>query len=257
MPQEVDVRSDLKTAAVLAGTAGIFGAVTVPLLLPAVFERVSPEQRALPIPLPLFCVAIAVQFLIVYGMLALLGLRLARARDREPAPLLTAVWTRTRVNRFASPASLAFATGILCGLALIVVIALIQRFAPHTLPDLLHPSSLWGALSASAAASFSEEILFRLFVLGALLRILPMSSTMTAIAVVTSSLLFGAFHAPAAIFLFGGLQNVPPLFWVWMVVLNGLIGIACAAWFLRAGIGAAILVHFGADLVWHVLSQGL
>jgi hypothetical protein len=26
-------------------------------------------------------------------------------------------------------------------------------------------------------------------------------------------------------------------------------------WYLRSGIGGAILVHFGADLVWHVLTQ--
>ena len=57
------------------------------------------------------------------------------------------------------------------------------------------------------------------------------------------------------VFLFGGLANVPPLFWVWMVGLNALIGVACAVWFLRLGIEGAILVHAGADLVWHVLTQ--
>jgi len=72
---------------------------------------------------------------------------------------------------------------------------------------------------------------------------------------VVSSLLFGALHAPAAMFLFGGLQNVPHLSWVWMVALNALVGVACAVWYLRIGIGGAILVHFGADLVWHVVSQ--
>jgi hypothetical protein len=61
--------------------------------------------------------------------------------------------------------------------------------------------------------------------------------------------------APAAVFIFGGLHNVPTLFWVWMVSLNAFVGVACAVWYLRVGIGGAILVHFGTDLVWHVLSQ--
>ena len=75
------------------------------------------------------------------------------------------------------------------------------------------------------------------------------------IAVAGSSLLFGALHAPAAGFVFGGFDKVPPLFWVWMVSLNAFVGVACAVSYLRIGIGGAVLVHLGTDLVWHVLSQ--
>jgi membrane protease YdiL (CAAX protease family) len=224
-------------------------------LLPSISELVPPEQRTLPLPLPLFCVVLAIQFLVFYGLLALAGLRLARARNREPAPLLSAVWTGQRPSSVSLPAGLAFGTGLLCGVALVAAVTLIKLFLPQTLPSTLHPSSFWGALLASATASFGEEILCRLFLLSALLRILPVSGKSTVAAVAVSSLLFGALHAPAAVFLFGGLQNVPPLAWVWVFALNALVGVACAAWYLRSGIGAAILVHFGADLVWHVASQ--
>jgi membrane protease YdiL (CAAX protease family) len=255
MSQGVSIVDDLKTAAVLAGSAGLLGAVTFPLLLPSIFERLPPDQRTLPLPLPLFCVVLAIQVLIIYGLLALAGLRLARARNREPAPLLSAIWTSKPPNRVGLPAGWAFGTGVLCGIALVGAIALIKRLLPQTLPAVLHPSSFWGALLASATASFGEEILCRLFLLSALLRVLPVSSKGTVIAVVVSSLLFGALHAPAAAYLFGGLDNVPHLFWVWTVFLNALVGVACAVWYLRIGIGGAILVHFGADLVWHVLSH--
>jgi hypothetical protein len=255
MSRAVSITHDLKTAAVLAGSAGLLGAATVPLLLSSIFELVPPEQRSLPLPLPLFCVVLAIQFLVIYGLLALAGLRLARARDREPAPLLSAFWTKTRPNRFGWPTGLAFGTGILCGIVLVSTVALIKRVLPQTLPEVLHPSSFWGALLASATASFSEEILCRLLLLSAMLRLLPVSGTSTVMAVSGSSLLFGALHAPAAVFVFGGFGNVPPLFWAWMVSLNALVGVACAVWYLRAGIGSAILVHFGVDLVWHVLSQ--
>jgi membrane protease YdiL (CAAX protease family) len=114
---------------------------------------------------------------------------------------------------------------------------------------------LWGALLASGTASFGEEILCRLFLLSALLRILPTSGSSTVIAVAVSSLLFAVLHVPAAVFLFGGFDKVPSLTWVWMVCLNVFVGIACATWYLRIGIGSAILVHFATDLVWHVLGQ--
>src|SRR5215470_9793794 len=251
MPQDISIANDLKTAAVLAGSAGLLGAVTVPFLLPSISELAPPDQRTL----PLFCVVLAVQFLVIYGLLALAGLRLARARNREPAPLLTALWANKRADRFVWPAAGAFATGLLCGLALVGAIALIRRALPQTLPDVLHPPSLWAALLASATASFGEEILCRLFLLSALLRILPTSSSGTVIAVAVSSLLFAVLHVPAAVFLFGGFDNVPSLAWVWMVSLNVFVGIACATWYLRVGIGCAILVHFATDLVWHVLAQ--
>ena len=255
MSQDLSIWNDLKTAAVLGGSAGLLGAVTVPFLLPSIFELVPPEQRTLPVPLPLFCALLAIHFLVIYGLFAFAGLRLARARDREPAPLLSALWTKKRLNRFGLQAGLAFGTGILCGIALVGAITLIKWLLPQTLPGVLHPSSFWGALLAGTTASFGEEILFRLFLLSGLLCVLPVSGKSTMIAVVVSSLLFGALHAPAAVFLFGGIHNVPPLSWVWMVSLNGLVGVACAVWYLRVGIGCTILVHFGGDLVWHVLSQ--
>jgi membrane protease YdiL (CAAX protease family) len=255
MSQQVSIVTDLKTAAVLAGSAGFLGAVTVPFLLPAIYELVAPDQRTLPLPLPLFCVILAIQFLVIYGLFAWAGLRLARARNREPAPLLSAIWAKKRPDGFGLSAGWAFGTGLLCGFGLVGAVALIKRVLPQTLPDVLHPSSFGGALLASATASFSEEILFRLFFLGVLLRILPASSTSIVIAVAGSSLLFGALHAPAAVVVFGGVDKVPPLFWVWMVSLNALVGVACAVWYLRIGIGGAILVHLGTDLVWHVLSR--
>jgi membrane protease YdiL (CAAX protease family) len=255
MSRDVSIVNDLKTAAVLAGSAGLFGAITVPFLLPSAFELVPPDQRTLPLPLPLFCVVLAIQFLVVYGLLALAGLRLARARNLEPAPLLSAIWAKQRPSQVGMPAGSAFGTGLLCGLALVGAIGLIRRWLPQTLPAVLHPSSVWGALLASATGSFSEEILCRLFLLSAFLLLLPASNKCTALAIVLSALLFGALHAPAAIFLFGGFHNVPHLFWVWMISLNALVGVACAVWYLRIGIGGAILVHFGTDLAWHVLSQ--
>ena len=75
MERHVTVIDDLKTAVVLGGSAGLFGAVTVPILLPAAFDLVPPDQRTLPMPLSLFCVLLAIQLLVVYGLFALAGLR--------------------------------------------------------------------------------------------------------------------------------------------------------------------------------------
>jgi hypothetical protein len=122
MPEDFNIVHDLKTAAVLAGSAGLLGAVTVPFLLPSIFELVPPDQQKLPLPLPLFCVVLAIQFLVIYGLFALAGLRMARARNREPAPLLSANWAKKRPDRVGLSAGWAFGTGLLCGLGLVGVV---------------------------------------------------------------------------------------------------------------------------------------
>src|SRR5215813_12369087 len=111
MSQDVSIWNDLKTAAVLAGSAGLLGAVTVPFLLPSIFELVPADQRKLPLPLPLFCFVLAIQLLVIYGLFALAGLRLARVRNREPAPLLRAIWAKKRPDSFGLSAGWSFGTG--------------------------------------------------------------------------------------------------------------------------------------------------
>ena len=74
-------------------------------------------------------------------------------------------------------------------------------------------------------------------------------------AIGVSALAFGAAHAPAFVFLFGGLQEVPLASWGWLIVLNGLLGVTFGIVFLRYGVVCAILAHLGTDVVWHAANQ--
>jgi hypothetical protein len=69
------------------------------------------------------------------------------------------------------------------------------------------------------------------------------------------ALAFGAAHAPAFVFVFGGWREVPLVSWGRLIALNGALGIAFGAIFLRYGIACAVLAHFGTDVVWHAASQ--
>jgi hypothetical protein len=243
--------ADLKTALVLAGVFALAAALTVPRLLPAL----PPEARSLPLPLPVFCTVLAVQLVVVYGLLGFAGLRMARSRGLEPAPYLTAMGNRQ--GACGRRAAGAFAVGLGCGGMLVAAVSAIQWFLPGTLPGTLHPPGLGTALLASTSGSLGEEILFRLFALSLLLRLLPNSRVGTGAALGLSALAFGAAHAPAFVFLFGGWHEVPPVSWVWLIALNGLLGVTFGMVFLRRGIECAILAHLGTDVVWHVVSPWL
>jgi hypothetical protein len=148
-----------------------------------------------------------------------------------------------------------FVVGLGCGALLVAVVAIIQRFFPETLPRTLHPPGVAAALLASVSGSLGEEILFRLFTMSLLLRVLPVGRIGTSLAIGISALAFGAAHAPACIFLFGGWPNVPVVSWVWLIVLNGLLGVVYGIVFLRCGVVCAVLAHLGTDVVWHSASQ--
>jgi hypothetical protein len=242
---------DLKSALVLSSALALAAASTVPLLLPSL----PPEARSLPLPLPVFCLVLAGQLVVLYGLLGFVGLRLARTRGLEPAPYLTALWNPQAARRGWGRAGVAFAIGLGCGALLAAVVAAIQTFLPGTLPGTLHPPGIAAALLASTAGALGEEILFRLFTLSLLLRLLPQGRAGTAMAIGVSALAFGVAHAPALVFLFGGWQEVPLVSWVWLIVLNGLLGVAFGLVFLRYGVVCAVLAHLGTDVVWHAATQ--
>jgi membrane protease YdiL (CAAX protease family) len=230
---------DAKIAAGLGGAFGVAAACAAPLLLAAL----PPEARKLPLPLPLFCVLLAGQMTVVYGLFALAGLRLAQARELAPT------------NCSSRGMLLAVGAGLLCGVLLVAVVGGVQQWFPGTLPRTLHPAGFLVALVASIAGSVGEEILFRLLVLSLLIWLLPRGRMSTVAAVLFSALAFGAAHAPAMVMLFGGLSAVPPLAWVWLIALNGLCGVTYGALYLRHGIFAAIAAHLATDIVWHAASQ--
>jgi len=242
---------DLKSALVLSSALALAAASTVPLLLPSL----PPEARSLPLPLPVFCMVLAGQLVVLYGLLGFVGLRLARARGLEPAPFLTAIWNPQAIRWGWRRAGVAFTIGLGCGALLAAVVAAIQRLLPGTLPGTLHPPGIAAGLLASTAGSLGEEILFRLFALSLLLRLLPEGRAGTAMAIGVSALAFGVAHAPALVFLFGGWLEVPLVSWVWLIVLNGLLGVTFSLVFLRCGVVCAVLAHLGTDVVWHVATQ--
>lgn len=245
------LRDDLKSSIVLSASFAIAAALTVPLLLPSL----PAIARELPLPVWAFCLVLAVQLTIVYGLIAIAGCRIARSTGHEPAPLLSAFWKHTLRSPSLRALIVPVVAGLACGAVVVFVVSLIQRLLPGTLPATLHPPGILAALAASGAGSIGEEILFRLFCLSLLVRVMAGKSFGRAAAVSASALLYGIAHAPAMVFLFGGIDNVPLVSWLWLMGLNGICGVVFGMVYLRRGVEAAILTHFATDVVWHGVSQ--
>ena len=247
----VPTTADAKSAFLLSTIFAIAGAATVPGIMPSL----PAKAQKLPLPLPVFCGVLLVQLTAVYGLLGLAGFHLARSVGREPSSLLTLFWNSPTTGPQLERPAPAFTIGLCCGLFLVAAVASIGRLFPGTLPSTLHPPTPLVAMLASIAGSFGEEILFRLFLLSLILRMLPRSNVGTSAAVILSALAFSAMHTPAFVFLFHGFEHVPTLAWFWVIGLNSLCGIAYGLAYTRWGILSAIAIHLGTDTIWHAVSQ--
>jgi membrane protease YdiL (CAAX protease family) len=118
--------------------------------------------------------------------------------------------------------------------------------------------SAWKGLLASLYGGINEEILLRLGLmsilvwLGGLIARTPDRHPAPAvfwIANVLAAVLFGLGHLPAT----AVLVPLTPLVIARAIVLNGLAGIGFGWLYWKRGLEAAMLAHFSADIVLHVL----
>lgn len=232
-----------------------------PMLQKALAAKPLPFPLAVLIPLQLL------QSLIMFGGLGALGLWLAR-RIGLGTPILEG-WLERRESpvpglRAIAPRSVAI--GAVGGLAIVLVDWLLfsARMKEEVLRAGIDAASIqpswWKGLLASFYGGFDEELLTRLFLLtlfawiGAkLARASPgrPGAGVLWTANVLAALLFAAGHLP-------GVKAMGLPLDAFMVtrtlLLNGVLGIAFGWLYVSAGLEAAMISHFSADLVLHVLT---
>jgi membrane protease YdiL (CAAX protease family) len=190
-------------------------------------------------------------YLVVYGGLGFIGLKLARKLGFADLWDPAVSWRQ----RFLIPA--------LVGVGLGVFFILVdQTLAPwHELGPLPHPP-FPTSIVASIAAGIGEEIIFRLFFITfwvwLVSRLLLKGRWQTQIFWIVaffSALAFAFGHLPSVMFLLGveSIQAIPPFLMVEIVILNGTLSLFAAHYFKLYGFLAAVGIHFWADVIWHVI----
>ena len=246
------LRVDLRLAALLGLASALAVAALFPYLLlvmPQAFEKVK-------LPLSVLVPLQSAQSALLFGLLAFCGLRMGRPIGLG-APWLQS-WLANSPRR-AQPWWLAIACGIAAAL---VVIGLDPLFAPH-MPALLHPGTPAGA-KANALAGFlasfyggiGEEVQLRLFFVTLLAWGLSKlargrsAGWHFAAAVVVAAIVFGVGHLPAA----AKVWPLDAVVVVRTVLLNAIAGLVFGWFYVRHGLESAMLSHFSADIVLHVLA---
>ncbi len=246
--------------------ASTFGVISVmPYTLTLQAETLS--KVTLPIPLPLLLTIQVAQNAVMLAIIIFLGLLLAK-RIGLGLPILEA---KLRGESVAAQVKAMLLPSILLGvIAAIVIIGLDQFvFAPGLMAQegvaedaiaaQLSQPPAWQGLLASFYGGITEEVLLRLFIftllawLGKFIHHTPEGRPTLLIlwiANILAAVLFGLGHLPAT----AQIMEITPLVITRAVLLNGLAGITFGYLYWTRGLEAAMLSHFSADIVLHVLT---
>ena len=224
------------------------------------------QNLKLPIPLALVITLQVVQSAVLFAIAIFAGLFFA-GRVGLAAPILDSV---TRGEPVAHRVRALLPLSIILGIVSTLVVLGLEffYFQPELARQLSSTASAlnlrtsqpaaWKGFLASFYGGIAEEILLRLFVMSLFVWLGRFISKTAEgrptnavfwIANILAAVLFGLGHLPATSLL------VPLTILVVLraIVLNGLIGIVCGWLYWKRGLEAAMIAHFSADLVLHVL----
>jgi len=245
--------------------AVVFGVVAI---IPYSLELQSGilQDLDLPIPLPLLITIQIAQNAVLFGILTILGLFFAN-RIGLGLPILEA---RLRNESVADKVRAILPVSIILGaVASLLIIGLeVAFFQPAMLRELgdsaaalnlqtAQPAA-WKGFLASFYGGIVEEVLLRLFVMSLFAWIGSFinkttdgrpTSTVFWIANILAAVLFGLGHLPVT----ATLVPLTPLVVTRAIVLNGLAGIGFGWLYWKRGLESAMVAHFSADIVLHVL----
>lgn len=251
----VPMRTDLKLAGVLA----IAGALAVAALFPYLMVVMPQLLAKIPASIPLSLVVLAqtAQGLVFLGVFSFLGLRMGHPVGLG-APWLTALIARTPRPRVAW--ALALTLGLLSGVAMIGLDTLVfLQHMPAPLPGASVPDASVSAgvgFLASFYGGLGEELQARLLVMtGVVFALWLVARRRTApwmywSAIIVAALAFGAGHLPTA----AAIWPLDSIVVSRIVLVNAVGGLLFGWLYWKRGLEAAMIAHFGTDLVLHVFA---
>lgn len=245
--------------------ASIFGVIAI---ISYSLALQSAALQRTPLPLPLW-ILIPIQVTQNAGLFAIatgVGLLLA-SRTGLGAPILEQLLAREKIrDRVKAILVPSIALGILAALVVIgfdlfVFIPLVQSqlggLTSNADVSSVRPAA-WQGFLASFYGGINEEILMRLFLLslfaflGKFINHTPQgcpTALVFWVANILVAVIFGLGHLPATSIL----VPLTPLIVTRAIVLNGLAGLAFGYLYFTRGLESAMLSHFSADIVLHVI----
>ena len=224
------------------------------------------QNIKLPIPLPVLLAIQIIQNALMFGVITIVGLFFAN-RIGLGTPILEArLRGETVTDKIRAILPVSIIIGVIASVLIVGLdVAVFQPAMLRELGDLANILNLqtaqpaaWKGFLASFYGGIAEEILLRLFLMSLLAWLgkfishtadgYPTPGVMWG-ANILAAILFGIGHLPATALLI----PLTPLVVTRAIVLNGLAGVALGYLYWKRGLESAMISHFSADIVLHVL----
>ena len=165
-------------------------------------------------------------------------------------------------NRLRPIAKMSIVLGILVGITLFILDRF--AFALFIEPVTAHQAEtpLWQRFLVSFYAGIGEEVFMRLFLMTLIVWIIHKlmgkkdiipSDKGVWLSIIIVSVVFGLGHLPMT----ATFMEITPLVVIRAIVLNGIAGIVFGWLYWKKGLLAAIISHFSADIILHVILPSL
>ncbi|RBO99994.1 CPBP family intramembrane glutamic endopeptidase [Rossellomorea aquimaris] len=201
-----------------------------------------------------FTLFYVIQVLLEAGILLFIALWLAK-KVKLKTPIIEAFFNKNQsLHSFRKPVLQSALYGVLAGVAISIFSLIVSKPLGVDNSSLNEPAWWLGTLGSFGAA-VNEESIFRLFLVTMLiwLQMKWFRGTATKAkkwtAIVVTSLVFGIMHYGVAASNFDMTLGL----FISMLVINGIGGLVFGALFVFVGLEFAMIAHFTADIVLHVV----
>ena len=184
-----------------------------------------------------------VQALIIFSISVFFGLFLAQKVGFEVV--------KGEISSFLKPSLF---WGVLSGIFIVGADLFFQSVDISLIQEAIH-APIWAAILASFYGGIAEEVLMRLFVMTLFVWIISKLTKKVSdwgvwTAIILSSVLFGLGHLPIT----SALTDITFIVVLRAIVLNGIGGVIFGWLYWKRGLLSAMIAHFSADIVLHVIT---
>ncbi|MCE7698673.1 MAG: CPBP family intramembrane metalloprotease [Methanobacterium paludis] len=206
---------------------------------------------------PFVLIAQLIQTLVIFSIAIFIGLFLYK-RVGFNLPILEG-WLEGKEirNYLKSILGISIGLGVLSGV-LIILLSFLFTPVSSIFQNAEISVPIWKGILASFYGGIGEEILLRLFLMTLVVWIIfKIKKTADGkptdigiwLAIIISAVIFGLGHLPIT----GTITSITPLIVVRAVLLNGVGGIIFGWLYWKKGLESAMIGHFSADIVLHVI----
>lgn len=233
----------------------IFGSIAV---LPYTLSIQSGIIKELGLSLELVIISSIIQSSILFFVLILIG-HIAARKIGLGTPILEKLTKGKKVLKdIKNILPISVGLGILSGALIIALdLAFVYLSGPKISTTTVLPGAVYGFF-ASFYGAINEEIMLRLFLMSIVILLIrfitkrkeeKVKPTVAWTAIIITAILFGLGHLP----LTASITALSPFIITRALILNGVAGIIFGWLYWKKGLESAMISHFSADIVLHVI----